>query len=102
MERARLVRSLTEGADDVVTLKEGAKAKIVGCVRCGITITIMSVTRIDTVSQSFDCEFVVRAITLNASTLKTEDGRTLTIENFEPRLRFKNIGKFMIVPLLDT
>jgi hypothetical protein len=68
-------------------------ARLTSPVRLGVAINVLNISGIDTVAQTFDCEFVLRCRTLNIQrdSIKTVTGESVNSQNWEPRIRFMNL-----------
>ena len=66
-------------------------ARLNGCIRLGVAINVLSISKVETVDQQFDAEFVLRCRTLNAKDLLTVGHEPVEPDNWEPRLRFLNL-----------
>ena len=80
-------------APDSLPMDEYCAARnqhLTGEIKLSLTMTVFSVASIDTVGQTFSCEFILVAQTLNANELRTVHGDAVTPGTFEPRIKFMN------------
>merc|ERR1712054_688334 len=63
--------------------------------RLNVAVNVLSLSNIDTIAQTFDCDFVLRCETVNVSEvnrqLSLEKQEQLSLKNWNPRLRFLNL-----------
>jgi hypothetical protein len=63
-----------------------------GKLKLEVSLNVFSIVAVDTVAQTFEASFCLRATTLNAPDLKTlPEGVALTTDNFDPRIRINNL-----------
>ena len=80
--------------DTAKAAEKDTSARLTGGIRVGVAINVLSVSNVDTVGQSFRCEFVLRCRTLNIAADKVRvvgTGAEVTPDNWEPRVRFLNL-----------
>ena len=72
--------------------------------RVAVSINVFSVVAVDTVAQTFEATFCLRMTTTNADQVKTEFGDSITVDNFDPRLKMSNLfdtKKWKMKPSLE-
>ena len=72
--------------------------------RVAVSINVFSVVAVDTVAQTFEATFCLRMTTTNADQVKTEFGDSITVDNFDPRLKMINLfdtKKWKMKPSLE-
>ena len=72
--------------------QESRKTRLTKCVVVDVSMTVLALSNISLTEQTFDAQFVMRAITTNLQDCKVRgSNEPVTADNWEPRLRFSNL-----------